>query len=469
MSDANRVALRYVKESTWGTTPTASASNDEVLRAIRFTKESFHNEPSSSVSQELRSDRQIADLILTDLKAAGGFDYEWSFASHDWALASLFQQPTYTSRDDNTVGSTTITASTGVIAGTGIGADMEVGEVIYLSGAANPNSNWGVYKLTAATANSITVTPLPIKDVSSAAVRVDRLSDVKTGLTITANSGTSKFTATGIDDYAAVGDWIRVYDPDSGNNSVHKVTAKATDELTVIPAPVSFTGDGDEVLMVGARMKNGTTLSSFTIERDYSDLSDAAQRYVRFVGATCESFSLRVATGQIIGGTFGFLAKNESSGTAALSNYATAESFGDGKSVMNAINHVSYVLVDGAAYPVTSLELNMNNNLRGRGQVGTLGSASIGSGTISVDGTIEAYYETKAQFDKFILQQEASLAFAFEDVDGNCYVFELPRIKYSAAERVGGGQNTDVIGKLTFQAIRDATNDYTVRLWRLDK
>lgn len=471
MSDANRVALRYVKEATWGTTPTSGDAGDETLREIRFTSESLRNEPSTTTSQELRSDRQTADLILTDLRASGSTNFELSFASHDWALASLFQQTTYTSRGNNANIAVTITASTGTIAGTGVGTNINVGDLVYVSGTEVLGCNVGLYKVTAAAADSLTVTPNPLKDdsttITAGAFRIDRLTTTTTG-TWTGVNSTSKITGTGIEGLVNVGQWIRFYDPDSGSSTIHKVTAEGTNEITVIPAPPDITGDADEKIIVGAAMSNGTTFSSYTIEREYADITTASEKYVRFVGATVESMDLTVAAQQVTGGSFNFLAKSEASGTGALSNYSTSVSLGDGNTVMNAINHVQSVFVDDASYPITSLSLNYNNNLRARPQVGTLGAASIGSGTVNVSGQFQAYYATKAQFDKFINQQDAEFAIVFEDVDQNGYVIEMPRIKYSAGQRVGGGQNTDVIADLSFQAIRDATDGFTIRLWRFD-
>jgi hypothetical protein len=85
MSAANLVALRYVAESTLGTTPT-----NPVLKQLRFLSESLNFSIQNTQSEEIRPDRTESDLIQTDAEAAGDINYEMSFASYDdWLEAVL--------------------------------------------------------------------------------------------------------------------------------------------------------------------------------------------------------------------------------------------------------------------------------------------------------------------------------------------------------------------------------------------
>jgi|LGVF01.2.fsa_nt_gb hypothetical protein len=77
MSDSNRTQLYYVEESTWGTTP-ASA-----LQELRFTGESLGMNLASVSSNEIRDDRQISDLVLTDKDPSGEINFELSAALLD--------------------------------------------------------------------------------------------------------------------------------------------------------------------------------------------------------------------------------------------------------------------------------------------------------------------------------------------------------------------------------------------------
>ena len=83
MSESNRVALRYIPEVTYGTTPT-----NGVWQALRFEGESFTATPDVTVSNEIRSDRHISDQLQTGLTVGGGFNFELSPNSYDDLIES---------------------------------------------------------------------------------------------------------------------------------------------------------------------------------------------------------------------------------------------------------------------------------------------------------------------------------------------------------------------------------------------
>ena len=78
---SNRTALRYVAEVTEGTTPATPA-----LSEIRYTGESLGYNISNTRSNEIRSDRNVADLIRTGAEAAGDINFEMSYGSFDSLL-----------------------------------------------------------------------------------------------------------------------------------------------------------------------------------------------------------------------------------------------------------------------------------------------------------------------------------------------------------------------------------------------
>ena len=79
MSDANRVSLRYVKESTAGTTP-----GTPTLTEIKLTGTSDMGfTPQTVTSNIIRSDRQENDLTLVNGSVGGQFDTEIISSVHD--------------------------------------------------------------------------------------------------------------------------------------------------------------------------------------------------------------------------------------------------------------------------------------------------------------------------------------------------------------------------------------------------
>ena len=78
MSETNRMALRYVAEVTYGTTPTGAAWDE-----VRFTGESLQGTPRTVTSNEIRSDRMISDQPKVGLDVGGGIDFELSAQDFD--------------------------------------------------------------------------------------------------------------------------------------------------------------------------------------------------------------------------------------------------------------------------------------------------------------------------------------------------------------------------------------------------
>jgi hypothetical protein len=89
---SNRVALRFISEVTFGTTPTTPA-----LKELRFTGESLNYNLSNVTSEEIRSDRMISDLVQVQSDAAGDLNVELSYDAYDdfiqAALAGTWSTP----------------------------------------------------------------------------------------------------------------------------------------------------------------------------------------------------------------------------------------------------------------------------------------------------------------------------------------------------------------------------------------
>lgn len=82
---ADTTQLAYIKEATWGTTPSSPA-----MQILRLTSESLTYNPETVTSQELTPDRNISDQILTSAGVSGGMNFELSYGTFDDLLESLF-------------------------------------------------------------------------------------------------------------------------------------------------------------------------------------------------------------------------------------------------------------------------------------------------------------------------------------------------------------------------------------------
>lgn len=74
----NAVALRYIAETTWGTTPATPT-----LQNLRYTSEALNYNAEFITSEEIRSDRMTTDTIQVSSSSDGDVNGEWSYGTHD--------------------------------------------------------------------------------------------------------------------------------------------------------------------------------------------------------------------------------------------------------------------------------------------------------------------------------------------------------------------------------------------------
>lgn len=84
MTDTNRVSLYVLPETTWGTTP--AAGNFEELR---YTGESLVYNVETASSSQIRSDRNVSDVVRTQASTSGDVQFELSYGSFDTLLEGL--------------------------------------------------------------------------------------------------------------------------------------------------------------------------------------------------------------------------------------------------------------------------------------------------------------------------------------------------------------------------------------------
>lgn len=285
-------------------------------------------------------------------------------------------------------------------------------------------------------------------------------------LAITASTGTiTRATGSFSGDGLVVGQWIKVTGfSNAANNDVFKLATVGTTTLTVVNKAAMVdesTGSGRTVVM-GEQIVNGTTLRSFTLERQYTDLSNI---FATFPGSVVDKGSLSVNTDGVIIGSVDFMGQKENALTASPgSGYDAAQT----NTVMNAVDNVLAVFENGLSVELTSFNFSYNNNCRPRRRIAALGAQSIGYGKFEVSGSVEGYFVDTTQIAKYLAFTATSLAISFKDDAGNRVVIEFPKVRFSTGPRGAEGENTDVMQKLDFTAMRLASEDCTMRVVRWD-
>lgn len=290
---------------------------------------------------------------------------------------------------------------------------------------------------------------------------------------ITASATPTLTRASGsfITDGYTVGSWVYIQNfVNAANNTFWKITT--VNALTMVLASgaagsaVAETSVAGVAVFQGTELTAGTTLESYTIERCYTDLSTS---FASLGGMCIDKFGVSVGADSIITAVFGFVGKTEVTGTATLgTGTITASSSGP---VLNGIDNVLVILENKLAFPATSFSFELNNNLRARLQIGTLGAISVGVGSINIKGTLEAYFTSQSAFGRYTAFTTTDIVIIMYTVISagvyrGVYIFDFPEVKLSAGERVIGGLNQDIYAKFTFEGFRDATENKTFRIAR---
>ena len=155
MADGSRHSIYSVEESTYGTTPSNPA-----LDTVRVTGVTLGLAKDSLQSEEIRSDRQIADFRLGANQVSGDISFELSYGSFDQFLEAVLLSADWTSPADT--GVTTLSQSATQItraSGSFISDGFAVGQTAEVSGFSGSGAN-GTVLITAVTALALDVTAL---------------------------------------------------------------------------------------------------------------------------------------------------------------------------------------------------------------------------------------------------------------------------------------------------------------------
>ena len=400
MSDANRVLLSYGKEVSYGVTPAVA------FQAIRFNSDTLGQDTETTTSQEIRSDRQVSDVIRTNLSASGDISGELSYGTYDEFIQAALLSADWTT------------------------ASSIVTSVTNLTFAASGQT------VTSATDEAFaSLTP-------GAWVTIIHNS----GTNVAANRGTFRVAS------------IQSSNPGTLDNN----RLVLEHGLTSI---VDEASGANITVRLESQVTNGTTLRSYNIEKGFLDLSNIFELYS---GMSVDTWNLAIGLNSIVNTGFGFIGSKAESKTSSSSTGAIVAA--PTNPVQNSIDNIAQIkdASSGSAnLCFQNFTMDLANNLRARGCIGRLGAASIGSGSIGLTGTVQALFESHAIIDQYLNFTTSFLINRFRDSSNNRYILDIPAIKYTNARRVAGGINTDVVADLSWTAFRNPSFGHTIRVVRI--
>src|SRR3990167_315610 len=165
-SDSSRTQLRIIEESTLGAVPASAFTN------LRFTGESLKYNIENDKSEEIRSDRQITDVIQMSANANGGFDGELSYNTFDMLLDAMMYSAWAT---ELTVTATDISAATTDDSFNSVAAGFPAflpGSWIEVRGFTGSVNNNGYFQVLSRTASKVTVNANLVDDAAGESVTI---------------------------------------------------------------------------------------------------------------------------------------------------------------------------------------------------------------------------------------------------------------------------------------------------------
>lgn len=278
-----------------------------------------------------------------------------------------------------------------------------------------------------------------------------------TSTTITASvatSGTSIFTD------LQPGQWFRLTAPSHANDGrwvrVSTSVAPTTTVLTLDANTTLATGTAVTLCKVAtSRLTNGVVPTSFTIEKNFTDVT----QIFAFRGMYPTKFSTSFASKQLTEGTFTFIGKEgERITTTSLPGSTAASQTYEIQNAVTGVGHVWEGTGPLTSTYIKSLSLDIDSQLRAQDAIGNLGMIGAGVGTFMAKGTMEMYFADGSMYDKFLADTYTQIILSTEDAAGNGYVFTLPRVQLMSGKIEAGSRDADLMASFEYQAYGDKAN-----------
>lgn len=185
ISDTSDTRLAFIPEVTWGTTPATPA-----FQKVRYTGENFAHQKATVVSNEIRNDAEVSDLVQVGVSGDGGYDFELSYGAIDFQV--LFEHALRTTSVEATTG--TITCDVGTTSrfdrstGSFIDDGFRAGQSITTTGF-TAGANNGTFTVASISSDGLQMT---IVETTLVVESGDADEDISVGGTTVLKGGTEK-------------------------------------------------------------------------------------------------------------------------------------------------------------------------------------------------------------------------------------------------------------------------------------
>ncbi|HZL99390.1 MAG TPA: phage tail tube protein [Planctomycetota bacterium] len=291
---------------------------------------------------------------------------------------------------------------------------------------------------------------------------------VTQSLTITAASADNSLVRSAgnwaSDGYVA-GRWIRVKGLTGNGAEFYCRITSHSSATKIIVDHVTLVNEGPTgsiEVEQGRHWNNGVTERLWSIERAYGDL---ASNFVLYRDMVVAGGSFAVRADGLVDMGFDFMGSTEifNSSTQAGTPVAAPTN-----RLVNGVEHMKAVLVDGTAFGMSECSWRANNNVRARLELGSLGPVSFGYGRFNCEGELVAYYSGNTNLAKYLAFTDSGLALRALDAHGNAGIFHWPAVNWTSGTRQGQRTDDDVFQRMAFMSKKHATWGYQMQFAEWD-
>lgn len=200
-------------------------------------------------------------------------------------------------------------------------------------------------------------------------------------------------------------------------------------------------------------VKVGTTDRSFSIEKDFEDISSTI---IAFRGLRVGEMAMNFAYGELVTGSFTMMGNGTSTLASTQSSAVTAAT---GNDIMDGAAGITSLKVDGSELEgciFRSIAFSLNNNLRPIEAMGNDAACNISKGRATVTGSMELYFTDTTYYDKLIANTATELEFTVSD-GVKTYAFRWPSVKFGSGTPQATGVDTDVMQSIEWTGLYDAS------------
>lgn len=474
-SSSSLSQARYLKESTWGTTPAGRPIE------LRMTQETLAFALKKDSSKELTASRMVKSTSVMDADTTGAINFDFSYAEYDEFIAGTMQKEWVGVDGVRTAAVATAGTFSGGNTFTGTGAfasvTVPVNSFVEIRGSSVAANN-GFFRVL--TSGAGTFTTSAVTNVVDANVTViyqgSGLVPVAPTVTVTASAvsaGAQTLTfsaATANLANLTAGQWVRIAGMSAvANNGLFKVVSASTTVLVLnsgTTTPVNaVTAAAGAIRVYALKLNNGTTDSvppSYSLEVQHSDTGN----FFMYTGMQPSKMSLKVSSGSFINGSFDFIGKNSTTDTSSIfpsgiSAVIPSQSY----EVMSSVASNDQFLVDGVSISgaplnsyVKEFSFDYDNKLQGLKAVANLGNVGVLNGQAELKGSMMVYLSNASLYTDFINSIKHGITAILRDSTGVGYVVDFPNCDLSDVKRNNGSLDQPVMLDINFTVLQDTSS-----------